>query len=418
MKIVHTSDWHLGHTLHDLPREDEHAAFLTWLLDLLEREEADALLVAGDVFETANPSAAAQRMLFAFLAEARRRLPELDVVVIGGNHDSAPRLDAWAVALEALDIKVVGGLFLPGERVLDLERLVVPVRRSSGEVGAWVTAVPYLRPSDLSVDPDASDWLVQGVIDVYQEVLDAAREQQDPGQALLAMGHCYMVGGEVSELSERKVLCGNQHALPVDDLFPEDVAYAALGHLHRAQAVGGRETVRYSGSPIPLSLAEADYLHQVVVVELEGTQLSGPPRVVAVPRAVDMLRIPAGGALPLADVLPLLKALPEAGVGTESPRPYLEVRVKTEGPQPGLREQIEEALEGRHVHLVKISPSRPGVRFNLASVSEKQASLTELSPDEVLRRRWAGLYEGRTPSEGVVAAFHELVDQVGQEDAA
>lgn len=418
MKIVHTSDWHLGHTLRDLPREEEHAAFLAWLLDLLEAEQADALLVAGDVFETSNPSASAQRMFFAFLAEARRRLPLLDVVVIGGNHDSAARLDAWAVALEALDVKVVGGLFVPGERALDVERLLVPVRRASGMVGAWVAAVPYLRPSDLTMDPEADDWLVQGVIEVYEQVLDSARERRSTDQALLAMGHCYMVGGELSELSERKVLCGNQHALPADDLFPSDVAYAALGHLHRAQTVGGRENVRYSGSPLPLSLAEADYLHQVVVVELKGQELHSEPRVVPVPRTVDMLRVPAEGPLPLAEVLPLLRALPEAREDLGSPRPYLEVRVAAEGPQLGLRQQIEEALEGRHVNLVKISPTRPGQRFNLATVTEKQTSLTELTPDEVLRRRWAAIYEGQAPSTSVVAAFHELVDRVGQEDAA
>jgi DNA repair protein SbcD/Mre11 len=418
MKIFHTSDWHLGHTLHGLSRELEHNAFLAWLLDQLEGEDADALLIAGDVFETANPSVAAQRMFFTFLADARRRLPHLNILVIGGNHDSAGRLDAWAVALAALEVRVVGGLLLPGQREVDLDRLLVPIHRPSGDVGAWVAAVPFLRPADLRPNREAEDWLTEGVINIYDGLLDEARNRQRPGQALLAMGHCYMVGATLSELSERKVLCGNQHALPVGDLFPEDLAYAALGHLHRAQAVGGRESVRYSGSPIPLSLAEADYLHQVVVVELEGADLRCAPRVIPVPHAVEMLRLPAEGPLPLAEVLPLLRSLPKASCPEAGPPPYLEVRLKTEGPQPGLRQQIEAALEGHHVRLVKLTVDRPGLRLNLAAVSEQETTLTELSPNDVLNRRWATLYDGQKPSQAVAAAFHELVDRVGQEDAA
>ncbi|NPC81309.1 exonuclease subunit SbcD, partial [Pyxidicoccus fallax] len=94
MRLLHTSDWHLGHTLYDVSREAEHAAFLDWLLETLEAESVDALLVAGDIFDTANPSAEAQAAWYHFVARARRRLPRLDVVVIGGNHDSAARLDA------------------------------------------------------------------------------------------------------------------------------------------------------------------------------------------------------------------------------------------------------------------------------------------------------------------------------------
>ncbi len=417
MKLVHTADWHLGHTLHDLPRDEEHAAFLAWLADLLEAEAADALLIAGDVFETANPGAAAQRALFEHLAGLRRRVPHLQVVLIGGNHDSAPRLDAWAPLLAAVGVHVVGGLVRPGERELDLERLVVPLRRADGAVEAWVAAVPFLRPTDLPMDPTAGDWLVEGAVAVYERVLAAARARRAPDQALVGMGHGYLVGGQLSALSERKVLCGNQHALPGERLFPDDVAYAALGHLHRAQRVGGRDHVRYSGSPLPLSMAEADYAHQVLVVELAGPALATPPRVVRVPRTVELLRLPREGPRPLPEVLPLLAKLPAAGAA--GPAPYLEVRVQADGPAPTLRADVEAALEGRHARLVRLAVDRPDLRQHLAAATgdSPQVALPELTPDEVLRRRWAALYAEQAPPDAVLAAYHELVERVGQAGA-
>ncbi|MCY1044429.1 exonuclease SbcCD subunit D C-terminal domain-containing protein [Corallococcus sp. bb12-1] len=413
MRLLHTSDWHLGHTLYDVSREEEHTAFLTWLLATLESEEVDALLVAGDIFDTANPSAEAQAAWYHFIARARRALPKLDVVVVGGNHDSAARLDAPDPLFTALGVRVVGGL--PRHQgTLELERLVVPVHDARGKVGAWVAAVPYLRPSDLPLVGDATvDRLVEGVRSVYAEVLDGARRRQRSGQALVTMGHCYMTGSELSELSERKILGGNQHALPVD-LFPEDVAYAALGHLHKAQRVGGREGVRYSGSPLPLSLSEAHYKHQVMLVDVEDGALK-QVRPLPVPRTTDMVRVPARDALALTDVLDLLAALPAYEPGMpESMRPYLEVCVSLPRPEPALRHKVEHALEGRAARLVKLTPFYTGTGGALADVRPGM-SLRERTPEEVFLARYARDFK-EAPTPELLESFHALLTQV-QEDA-
>lgn len=201
MRLLHTSDWHLGHTLHDVPRDFEHEAFLGWLLETIGEQRVDALLVAGDIFDTANPSARAQAQYYRFLTEARRRYPALQVVVIGGNHDSADRLDAPTPLLDQLGIHVVGGLPRKADRQLDLDRLLVPLRGADGEVQAWVAAVPFLRPADLPPIPDTEDPLVEGVRAVYREVFEGARRRRTPGQAILGMGHLYMTGTALSELS-------------------------------------------------------------------------------------------------------------------------------------------------------------------------------------------------------------------------
>lgn len=413
MRLLHTSDWHLGHTLYDVSREAEHAAFLDWLLDTLEAQSVDALLVAGDIFDTANPSAEAQAAWYHFIARARRKLPRLEVVVIGGNHDSAARLDAPDPLFAALGVRVVGGLPRTRES-LDFERLLVPLHDARGKVKAWVAAVPYLRPADLPLVRTDADRLVEGVREVYGLTLEAARRRRQPGQALVAMGHCYMVGTELSQLSERKILGGNQHALPVD-LFPEDVAYAALGHLHKAQRVGGREGVRYSGSPLPLSLSEAHYRHQVLLVELDGEAL-GSVRPLSVPRTVEVLRVPEREAAPLEEVLAMLAALPELDASApERARPYLEVCVSLARPEPALRRKVEAALEGRASRLVKLTPSYTGTGVALAD-AQPGVSLRERTPEDVFKARYARDYQ-EPLAPPLLEAFNTLLTQV-EEDAS
>jgi len=403
MRFLHTSDWHLGHTLKGWSRSEEHAAFLGWLEGALVQEEIDVLLVAGDIFDTANPSAAAQETWYAFLARARRRNPDLDIVVIGGNHDSASRLDAPNPLLRALGVHVVGGFLRLGERVQDIDSLLVPVTGRDGE-RAIVAAVPFLRPPDLPVlEVGEDDALVEGVRAVYREVTDRALTRSSGG-AIVAMGHLYMAGGELSELSERRILGGNQHALPVD-LFPPELVYVALGHLHRAQRLGdGR--VRYSGSPIPLSMAEAGYPHQVVLVDVRGGVLESS-RALHVPHRVEMMRIPEAGSAALPEVILAIKELPERSTIEESLRPFLDVEIRREKPEPGLQQQILDAVSDRAVRLVRIATVDTGGKLPLADALRGK-TLDALTPEQVFVERHRRHYEA-PPTPELIAAFHELL---------
>ena len=422
LKICHTSDWHLGHTLHGHSREHEHERFLAFLLDVLVREEVDALVVAGDVFDTANPPATAQAMLYRFLAEARGRLPGLDVLITAGNHDSAARISAAEPVLRAIGVRVVGAVPRSGRggrAPVDADGMLVPLHDRGGEVAAWVAAVPFLRPSDLpvvdSID-DGVDPLVEGVRRVYGAVLDAARARQKAGQALLATGHCHMVAATESELSERKILGGPQHALPVD-LFGDDVDYVALGHLHLAQAVGDREHVRYCGSPIPLSMPEESYPHQLRLVRFEGGALAAQS-VVRIPRAVDVLRVPHDGPADLDAVLGRLGRLELAEGLAPHERPFLEVRVRLSEPVPDLRHRIEEAIGDRPVRLVKIATEYVGEARALAD-AEPRRELSDLTVEEVFKRAYARKYEGE-PDPALLAAFHDVASAAARrrEEAA
>ena len=174
MRVLHTSDWHLGHTLRgEVTRELEHQAFLAWLVATCEREHPDALLITGDVFDSATPPASAERMWFEFLAAARRACPAMDIIAIAGNHDSPARLGAASSVLRELGVHVIGGLPRTAHGAIDLDRVLIPIAGGRG----LVAAVPFLRPIDL--DASAADPLEA----VYTEVVAGLRARRAPTQA-------------------------------------------------------------------------------------------------------------------------------------------------------------------------------------------------------------------------------------------
>lgn len=404
MKIIHTSDWHLGHQLMGIEREYEHDCFLDWLLDTLDEEDADALIIAGDIFDHANPSSKAQSQLYGFLARLMTRRPDhFQTLIIGGNHDSAIRLEAPNPLLKEMRVRVIGGM-TAAEMSGNWDRLLAPLYNNVGEIAAWCAAMPYLRLADLPPVDGEGDSLIAGVRARYDALFDALRERAESHQALLATGHLHMVGGAISELSERRILGGHEHALPVS-LFPDDLAYVALGHLHKAQKVGGREGVRYSGSPMPLSFGEHAYKHQILSLELDGASLK-EVQTLAVPRFVDMIRLPAAAVDETVEALQALYDF-EEGMG-EYERPYLEVTVRLTEPEPGLRRRLDEALEGKAARLLKVGIEYTGSKESLGDAVGAE-SLHELTPEDVFERCYGKTYESE-PDESMRAAFAELLD--------
>lgn len=424
MKLLHTSDWHLGQTLHQHEREAEHARFLAWLLDTLQAEQIDALLVAGDVFDNTNPSAASQAMLYRFLAQARQRVPHLNIVITAGNHDSPGRLQAPSPLLAEFGAHVVGTVGSAGDGSPDLTRLVVPLRNRAGDVAAWCMAVPFLRPADVprvevadssGTDSKADDAYAAGTHALYARVYAHAASLRQPGQAVLAMGHCHLTGGQVSEDSERRIVVGGAEALSAS-LFDPGIAYVALGHLHLAQTVGGDATRRYCGSPLPMSFSEIHYPHQVVVVELAGEAVASV-RSVPVPRTVDLLRVPPRPA-PLPEVLAALGVLPDVPPDAQPDDlwPYLQVRVQLTQPEPGLRAQIEAALAGKAVRLVRIETSLAASAAAQAAPPVSLDELGALSPTAFFERLYRHRFNDTPPSPELLGAFAELLVEAGDAD--
>ena len=423
MKILHTSDWHLGQTLHQYERGYEHARFLDWLLDQLEAEQVEALLIAGDLFDHTNPSAASQRQLYHFLAQARARLPQLAIVMIAGNHDSPGRIEAPGPLLSLFDASAIGAVGRPADGASDedsaaqLDRLILPLKDRRGAVAAWCIAMPFLRPADLprvagndsGSGTEAVDSYQAGMAQLYRQAWQQVQDRRQPGQAVVAMGHCHMRGGQVSEESERRLVIGGAEALP-SALFDPGIAYVALGHLHLAQRVGGDPTRRYCGSPLPLSFSEVDYPHQVLLVELSGEAVA-EVRELRIPRAVELMRLPRQPA-PLEQVLAELEAL-ELPQRPEAEQPYLLVRVQLDQPEPGLRASVEAALAGKPVRLVRIETSRARAIEPAEANPAPRVSVEELAmlePADLFGRLYRHRF-GNEPAPELARAFDELLVQ-------
>ncbi|MEI6335130.1 MAG: exonuclease SbcCD subunit D C-terminal domain-containing protein [Methylococcaceae bacterium] len=407
LRLFHTADWHLGHCLHGVSRQLEHQRFLDWLLLELQNKQADALIVAGDIFDSANPSAAAQTQLYEFLVKARTQLPALNIVLIGGNHDSASRLDAPSSILNALGVTVVGGL-VREEGAINWDRLLVPLTNATGDIKVWCGAMPFLRNADLPTD-QSDEPLISGVKALYAQLFNELQAKATKDEVLILTGHCYMVNGCVSELSERKILGGNQHALPVE-LFPEDIAYVALGHLHLAQTVGTNEHIRYSGSPIPLSFDESHYQHQVLQVDIKKGQ-SVDTVALKIPRSIELLRIP--NSKDFAGLLDVLEQLELMVFDEDLPpeqRPFVELRIKLEKPEPGLRQQVEEVISKLPVRLLKISTAYSGGSKSLADVTMEER-LEELQPLDVFQRCYQNKFDQEAP-ENMSTLFNELLENL------
>lgn len=410
LQIIHTADWHLGQTFFGYDRDEEHEAFLTWLTRMLAERQADVLLIAGDVFDVANPSAAAQRRFFRFLREANRRSPHLQVVVVAGNHDSAGRLEAPIPLLEELNTSIVGVIPRTDLCKIDFESLLIPLYNKEGKREALCLAVPYLRQGDYPASDEGKDTYVAGITRMYRQLYEYADAQRQPGEALVAMGHLHATGAELSEddRSERTIMGGLESVST--DAFDEGLAYTALGHIHKAQRVGGRENIRYAGSPLPMSFSEQHYRHQVVAVTLENGCLSDW-EAVPVPLRTGLHRIPAEPASP-AEVLLQLADLPAADAQADrSLWPYLEVQVLLTEPDPGFRHRVEEALADKAVRLTSIIPSYPKREDEEDFRPLSYTDLQKIDPLDMLRHAFTNRFGGDLPEE-LEQMFNEVRREV------
>ncbi|SIO67007.1 Exodeoxyribonuclease I subunit D [Bradyrhizobium erythrophlei] len=405
MKILHTADWHIGQTLNGWSRESEHRAFLGKLPELVQSQQADALIVAGDVFDGVNPSAESMRLLYDALAVLHASRPRLQTVLIAGNHDPAGRLEAPYALFEAIGVRVVGVIHREKEGPLDMARHLVPLRDATGEVQAHVLAIPYLRAGDLPIiaqdSEESGSPVVKATRRLYVEAINAARRRSG-NKPLVVTGHLHCSGAIESEGAERRILVGGEHAVP-PDIFANDIAYVALGHLHKPQSVG-RETVRYSGSPFPMSATEIPYDHGVNLVDLQptGTRSEHVP----LGRVVQCLRMPAAGSLTVEEVPDAIAAL---RLDAECPthlRPFVHVVVRPDGSAAGLAGEVDRALHEHPIRCagVKIErPSRP--EGEVGPILAK--SLVECDPSELFEAAFTTLH-GFVPNPQHRVAFESI----------
>lgn len=270
MKVIHTSDWHIGQTLYQYSRDEEHKYFFKQLKDIVLEEKPDALIVSGDIFHASTPSVMSQRLYYHALVELSRLYDDLQIIVTAGNHDSPSRLEAPRELWEAFNVTVIGNLDFYKEvqengLTYDASKIQIPVRRNDDIVG-WILAVPFINAGNYpSVKED--DGYSKRVFSFYNNLKENLKlnSQYTENHSIIAMGHLVMSGAN-SNVNDK--LVGGLESVDVEGITQlKEIDYWALGHIHHPQNLS--ENMRYSGSPFALTFNE-DYPHSVTVVEIEN----------------------------------------------------------------------------------------------------------------------------------------------------
>jgi exonuclease SbcD len=383
MRILHTSDWHLGQHFMGKSRQAEHQALIDWLLIQVDLHTVDAVLIAGDVFDTGAPPSYA-RELYSQLV-VRLHAAGVALLLLGGNHDSVATLSESSALLACLNATVVAGVHEPADQLV-----VLPLRGGQGEAGCIVCAVPFIRPRDVlqsqaGQSAEEKQQSMQAAIQAYYlSVYEAARVRQAEltqvlGRQLplIATGHLTTVGASSNE-SVREIYVGSLEAYPTAAFPPVD--YIALGHIHKPQKVGGLNHIRYCGSPIPLGFDEARQQKEVLLVDLNAQGLSA---VTAVPVPCFQALVSVSGNL-----LELASAIVDAAAsGTPEKPVWLEVTVAEDDYLADLPARIEAMTQGLPVVVLRVRRLRGTATASIAG--ELSETLDELSPIDVFARRLA-----------------------------
>lgn len=399
MRILHTSDWHLGQHFMGKTRLEEHQAFFSWLVEQVQALDVDVVLVAGDVFDTGTPPSYARELYNRFIVELQDTGAQL--VILGGNHDSVAMLNESRDLLGYLNVTVIPGV------MADIDEQVIVLNNASGAPGAVLCAVPFIRArevmsSEAGQSGDDKQLALQTAISAHYHQLFAQAQQRQPkdGRSLpiIATGHLTTVGASSSD-SVREIYIGTLDAFPASG-FPA-VDYLALGHIHRPQKVGGQEHLRYCGSPIALSFDEVGQGKEVLLVDFAQQHLS----------AVTPLPVPV--FQPLARLQGNLQQLREAmqELAAQHTQPvWLEITVSEDDYLSDLPARVEELADGLLVEILLVRRARSANHHGLSDAPG--ITLNELTPYEVFERRLAL----ENLDEPAAYALHDLYRQLVAEE--
>ncbi len=407
MRILHTSDWHLGQYFLGHSRQAEHQKLIAWLVEQTQLHAVDSVLIAGDIFDTGAPPSYARELYYALILALRDA--GVGLTLLAGNHDSVAVLEESRDLLTALHTVVIPSVQDdPNEQVRVLNT-------RNGQPGAIVCAIPFIRPRDVlqSIAGQSAREKQQSLQDAihahYQALFALAEQKREALGAhlpIIATGHLTTVGASASE-SVREIYVGALEAFPTAAFPAAD--YIALGHIHRPQKVGGFEHIRYSGSPIALSFDEARQQKEMLLVDVSSAGLD----------AVTVLQVPC--FQPLLSMKGSLKELESAVVdaasrATEGETVWLEIVVSADDYLSDLHSRIQKITENLPVEVLRIRRERSAA-FN-ALQSQAKETLNELTPDDVFARRLQSESIDEETRLQLLTMYREVVAEIGEADAA
>ncbi|MBD8164368.1 exonuclease subunit SbcD [Erwinia persicina] len=404
MRIIHTADWHLGQFFYTKSRAAEHQAFLDWLLEKAEAQQADAIIVAGDIFDTGSPPSYARELYNRFVVRLQQTGCQL--VVLGGNHDSVAMLNESRELLACLNTRVIAAASD------DVSQQVLLLNRRDGQPGALLCAIPFLRPRDIlrsqggQSGREKQQSLLEAITDHYQRCWQEALTQREAlGLTLpiIATGHLTTLGVTKSD-AVRDIYIGTLDAFPADCFPPAD--YIALGHIHRAQRIANSEHIRYSGSPIPLSFDELGKAKSVFQVDFDAGRFV----------AAEALPIPS--FQPMQMIKGSLEQI-EQQLAALTPDPqgrtvWLDIEIVTDSYLSELQRRIHELTAPLPVEVVLLRRSREQREQVIAR--QNNETLSELSVEEVFSRRLAQETDEPERQARARALFAQTLEAVRHEE--
>lgn len=378
MKIIHTSDWHLGQHFMGKTRQAEHQAFLTWLISQVVEYQVDAVIIAGDIFDTGTPPSYAREMYNEFIGNLHDVGAKL--VILGGNHDSVAMLGESKNIFSRLSTVVIPSV----AEIIDNQLVVLKNR--NGQPAALLCGIPFIRARDVMQSVAGQNaqekqlTLQEAIHNHYQQLFqlaEAKRIELGSPLPIIATGHLTTVGASASE-SVREIYVGSLEAFPTAAFPPAD--YIALGHIHRPQKVGGLDHIRYCGSPIPLSFDEIGKQKEVLLVEFNDQGL----------KDITPLLVPC--FQPLVTVKGNLTELEleiaeAAKLGTSVVPAWLEVTVKGDDYLSDLQPRIEAICARLPVEVLRIRRDRGEGVARLQAFDKE--TLSELTTQDIFEKRLA-----------------------------
>ncbi|MEZ2586696.1 exonuclease subunit SbcD [Kluyvera intermedia] len=398
MRIIHTSDWHLGQNFYSKSRAAEHQAFLQWLLNTAKSEQVDAIIVAGDIFDTGSPPSYARELYNRFVVDLQQTGCHL--VVLAGNHDSVATLNESRDILSFLNTTVIASAG-HAPFILNLR---------DGTPGAVFCPVPFLRPRDIITSQaglsgqEKQRQVLESITDYYQQQYQQACELRDDRTLpIIASGHLTTVGASKSD-AVRDIYIGTLDAFPAQNFPPAD--YIALGHIHRAQKIGGSEHIRYSGSPISLSFDETGKSKSVNLVNFSDGKLAEvTPLTVPVTQPLAVIK---------GDFDSISAQLAEWRDAEAEPATWIDIEITSDEYLHDIQRKIQTITDDLPVEVLLVRRSREQRQRILAS--QERETLSELSVEEVFHRRLALETLEEPQQQRLQTLFNETLHGLGEEE--
>ena len=397
MKIIHTSDWHLGHSFYGYERTEEHLCFLEQLIQIIRYENPDALIISGDIYDSVVPSITAQKLYNKMILELRATAPTMKIIITAGNHDSSSRLELNGELWNAFDVQIIGNIERNDNRV-NYEKHIIEITDSNTKIKGYIIAVPYIYHANYPITDDDTQSRMRSF---HQQLLNSVKERNTNNRPIIMTGHLAVNGADIKghETKHTRLVYEN-----IDELGT-GYDYLALGHIHRPQAVADNTNARYSGSPIPISFDE-DYPHSVTIVEIKNHDDAPTIREIKIEPPIPILTIPEKGG-DINEIIERIASLPNE-------KSYIRIKLKVKDVIPmNERLQIEELFSQQQAILCEIQPIRETSNHsNQRNIAIEE--IKHISPFEIAMDYYSQHY-GSSMDEELQQMLQESIETVEKE---